>query len=153
MECSNTVRRWLPKSYLLLAVMLTGTDALADRAVVLVTGIDSQIEALSSLEIRKAYLGYTVANGDQSLHPLRIGGEYQLNQIFLQAAVGMSEKSYERRLLFMVLKYGEPRPPVYADMNAILDALQANPFAITYMWKSDAEKNPGVRIIKVLWQE
>jgi hypothetical protein len=65
----------------------------------------------------------------------------------------MSEKSYERRLLSMMLKYGNPRPDELGSREALISRLERNLFTIAYMWQSDAESDPRVKIIKVLWQD
>ena len=65
----------------------------------------------------------------------------------------MTHRSYERRLLSLVLKFGTPRPLEVDGHEELLELLARNPSSITYMWKREAESNPRVRIIRVLWQE
>jgi hypothetical protein len=67
--------------------------------------------------------------------------------------MAMSRRSYERRLLSLLLKFGTPRPVEARNRDALLKQLAENPSMIAYMWKSDAEADPDVRIIRVLWQE
>jgi len=138
----------------LLAVLLLATTASwAEDAVVLVTSIDAQISDISSLDIRKAYLGISVTIAGNTVRPLRQREDERLNLIFLQSVIAMSQKSYERRLLSMMLKYGTPRPDEVNDRDQLAERLARDPYTIAYMWKSDAESDPRVKTIKLLWQE
>ena len=65
----------------------------------------------------------------------------------------MSEKSYTRRLLFLTLRQGTPRPVENDDLDQLLEALSKNPYSVTYMWKYDALQSSDVKILKTLWQQ
>lgn len=153
MEHRNPVRKPGLQFLLCVVLMLPMTASAADDAVVLVTSSDSPIADISSLDIRKVYLGISVTIAGSTVRPLRQRGDDRLNLIFLQSVIAMSRKSYERRLLSMVLKYGTPRPGEVSDREALVARIERDPYAIGYMWKSDAESDPRVRTIKVLWQE
>ena len=142
-------------SQLLLGLVMTlsMTTAWADDTVVLVTSSESPITDISSLDIRKAYLGISVRIAGSIVRPIRQQEDERLNQIFLQSVIAMSQKSYDRRLLSMMLKFGTPRPGEADSREALIEALQRNPLAIGYMWKSDAESDSRVRTVKVLWQK
>ena len=120
---------------------------------VLVASQASAIESLSMLEIRKAYLAVPVEYQGSPVRALRQGGDESLNRIFLQSVVGMSQKSYQRRLLSMALKFGNPRPVVQPDLDTLVSALTGSPTAIAYMWRRDAQSRTEVKIIKVLWRD
>jgi len=134
-------------------LLLSMTASWAQDAVVLVTSSESPITDISSLDIRKAYLGIKVSITGSTVRPLRQRGDDRLNLIFLQSVIAMSQKSYERRLLSMMLKYGTPRPDEVRGREAVITRLESNYFAIAYMWQSDAESDSRVKIVKVLWQE
>jgi hypothetical protein len=141
------------KLSLVLAMLLSMTPAWAADAVVLVTSSDSPITEVSSLDTRKAYLGISVTIAGGTVRPVRQRDDSRLNLIFLQSVIAMSQRSYERRLLSMMLKYGTPRPTEVRDREALIKVLEGNPHAIGYMWASDAESDRRVRKVKVLWQE
>jgi len=136
-----------------LAMLLSITAAWADDTVVLVTSSESPITNISSLEIRKAYLGISVRIAGSTVRPIRQREDDRLNQIFLQSVIAMSQKSYERRLLSMMLKFGTPRPGEADSREGLIKTLQSNPFAIGYMWKSDADSDPRIHAVVVLWQQ
>jgi len=138
---------------LTLSLVLCWTAVRGAEQVVLVAGENSPIEKLSPLELRKAYFGIVVRYDNQIIRPLRNSSDAQLNRIFLQSVVAMSERSYERRLISLTLKSGRPRPEDFTDQDDLVRALREHPHSISYMWRSDAERSIGIKVIKLLWQE
>jgi len=55
--------------------------------------------------------------------------------------------------LSLVLKFGTPRPQEVDDYRELSALLEKNPVSIAYVWKSEAEADASVKIIRVLWQE
>jgi len=137
----------------LVSLALMAQVSSAERAVVLITDKDSPIEDIITLDVRKAYLGVAVTVNGRTLRPLRLRDDDRLNQIFLQAVIAMSRKSYERRLLSLALKHGRPRPTEFSSRDELFRSIEENQFSIGYVWKSDAESDARIKIIKVLWQE
>jgi hypothetical protein len=152
MEWRFSVRLRISHLLTFIVLMSAVQATIADVAVVLVTGKDSSIGTVSSLDIRKAYLGISVTLDGQTVRPVRRRDDEHLDEIFLQSVMAMSHRSYERRLLSLLLKFGTPRPEEVDDRAALLGVFAREPSSITYMWKSDAEADPQVRIIRVLWQ-
>ena len=136
-----------------LALLLAAEAAWADLEVVLVANRESPIESISTLDIRKIYLGISVSIDGRNIRAFRWRNDERLNNIFLQSVIAMSQRSYERRLLSMVLKFGTPRPVEVSDRDQLLQLLARNPLSIAYMWESDAEADTRVKIIRVLWKE
>ena len=134
------------------AWLLAGVAASAD-SVVLVTGEQCPVDDISALDVRKAYLGVTVKADGRQLSPILMRGDDKLEDIFYQSVVAMSKKSYERRRLSLALKYGTPRLDEFDDLLAISQALRSEECAITYMWERDAQNIPGVKTIRLLWQD
>lgn len=140
--------------FLLVAVLaLTAKITMAEEAVVLVVASETPIEEISLLDIRKAYLGISVTLGGHIIRPLRRGDDGRLNQIFMQSVIAMSEKSYERRLLSLMLKFGTPRPEEVDSLEQLLGRLAESRSSLAYMWKSEAEADERIKVIRVLWQE
>jgi len=153
MECRLSVRARVSLVLLTAILTLTAKMAAAEEAVVLVVGIDTTIEEISLLDIRKAYLGISVSLGGGTVRPLRRDDDERLNNIFMQSVIAMSERSYERRLLSLMLRFGTPRPEEIDNRDQLIRRLAERPFSIAYMWKSEAEADARVKVIKVLWQE
>jgi hypothetical protein len=125
----------------------------AERAVLLVTSTECQIETISTLDIRKAYFGIGVSSERHSVRAFRLNSDAKLNQIFFQSVVAMSEKTYERRLLLLLVKYGRPRPREFESVNDLTAALNEVPCSIAYMWQHEVNEHAGIKVIKALWQE
>ncbi|NOQ87629.1 MAG: hypothetical protein GQ550_01790 [Gammaproteobacteria bacterium] len=136
-----------------MGMMLCLEVAAADREVVLVTASTSPLHNLDSLELRKIYLGFTVKRDGKIIKGLRNTEDENLNSIFLQTVVAMSEKSYKNRLLFLTLRQGIPRPTEYGKIEDLLSALSTKPYSVSYMWKKDAVRSSQVKILRVLWQQ
>ena len=132
--------------------LLQSADA-ADRVVVLVTSSDCEMETITALDIRMVYLGLGVSYEGQNVRAFRLNNDENLNQVFFQSVVAMSEKTYERRLLQLLLKYGRPRPRAVESPAELAAAMMEVPCNIAYMWQADAEEYAGIKAIKVLWQE
>lgn len=140
-------------TFVLIWMLSIGAVHAGDNAVVLVAASDNGLEAIDSLSIRKAYLGVPVQVHGRRVSPIRRKDDARLDEIFMQAVMAMSEKSYERRLLSLSLKFAVPRPVEALDNEQFLKLLTSEPMAISYMWQADAEADSRIRIIRVLWQE
>jgi len=140
---------------LVFAVLLlcSGLTFSAGRSVVLVAGRACSMHDISMLDVRKAYLGVDISIDGRPLHAFRHDVDTQLEAVFFQNVVAMSERTYERRLLRLVLKSGRPRPLQITSAEDLADALNGVPCGISYMWQSDADRLNTVRVLKVLWQE
>jgi hypothetical protein len=136
----------------LLAGLLLCAPVGAQDRVVLVAAADSPIEALSSFEVRKLYLGISVFKNDRLVRAIRNASDPRLEDIFLQSIVGQSEQRYERRLLTNVFKFGTARPEEFSESSALIEALVTNPYAVSYILVGDEIPN-GLKELRVLWQE
>jgi len=134
-------------------IMLCMEVAVAGHQAVLVTSSTSPIQDIDSLELRKLFLGFNVTRDGKFVKGLRNTEDDDLNSIFLQSVVAMSEKSYERRHLSLTLRKGIPRPLEYDKSENLLKALSKNPYSVSYMWKESAEDNPDLKILRVLWEQ
>ena len=135
---------------LLLANVALGAEP---RAMVLVVRSDSPIADLDSIEMRKLYLGIPVWRNGRALQPLLNRSSPQIQQIFLQTIVAMSETNYERRVLQMAIKFGRPTPRAYDDVQALAAAIRADELAVTYMWSDQAQDSARLKGLRVLWRE
>ncbi len=140
-------------TFFLIWILAAGVAHAGDAAVVLVTASDNGLETIDSLSIRKAYLGVPIQVHGRRVSPIRRKDDPRLDEIFMQSVMAMSEKSYERRLLSLSLKFAVPRPVEALDREQFMKSLASEPMAISYMWQAEAEADSRIRIIRVLWQE
>jgi hypothetical protein len=162
MEHDISMRRgWLPIAILLLAasfLLSPDRDVLAaapdtGRRLVLVTNSRSDVVALSAAESRKLFLGIPIEQSGHLLLPLRNQTDPVLYEVFLQKAMFMSAPMYERTLLTRLLRTKGTRPQIYANETDLIQTLQTDPNAVTFMWAHQAESIPDLRIVVELWHE
>ena len=142
----------LPAFVSVALLFLTPGIAVAERSVVLLANEDCPITELSNLEIRKAYVGIAVVSGGQQIRPIRLTADPELNRIFFQTIVAMSEKSYERRALSLTLKFGTPRPVELSDVGQVVAALRQSTCGVAFLWADDASTISNTKIVRVLWR-
>jgi len=136
----------------LLMCCLLPLSVQAEQTMVLVTDAACPIQEIDTLDIRKAYLGVVVTRNGRIIRPLRLNNDALLKQVFLQSVVAMSEKSYERRLLSLALKYGTPRPVEYDSVGKLVRAVKERSCSIAYLWKKDADLHERIKVLRLLWQ-
>ena len=145
------IRRQVLLSLVVLTCLLADS-ARAERSVVLITHDGCAMESISMLDIRKAYFGIAVSYRGHLVRAFRLNSDAELSRVFFQTVVAMSEKSYERRLQLMLLKYGTPRPIEFTDVASLAVALRRSDCGIAYMWLADLAAERGLRSIRLLWQ-
>jgi hypothetical protein len=154
MERGPAVSTLLRIAALLCCLLLADAAAAAEpRTMVLVVRSDSPIADLDSIEVRKLYLGIPVWRNGHALQPLLNRSSPQIQQIFLQTIVAMSEANYERRVLQMAIKFGRSTPRTYDDVQALEAAVRADEFAVTYMWSDQVQESARLKWLRVLWRE
>jgi len=135
----------------LLLVVLICSPVCAQERVLLVAAADSPLQTLSSFEVRKIYLGISVFKDGHSVRAIRNDTDQRLKAVFLQSVVGLSEDSYERRLLTNTFKFATARPERISKTSDMTPLLRADPYAVTYIWGTDIAP-PGFKVLRVLWQ-
>lgn len=136
-----------------MGVLLSMEVAAGERQVVLVAASTSPVHNLSSLELRKIYLGFTVKRDGKMVEGLLYTGDENLNRIFLQTVVAMSGKSYKNRLLSLTLRQGTPPPAKYDKYEDLVYALLTEPYSVSYMWEDDADRSSEIKILRELWHQ
>jgi hypothetical protein len=152
MECGILlmIRRLI---LLLLCTLLTANVGATSHTLVLVVRADSKVVDLDSLTVRKLFLGLPVLVGGSPLHPVRNRSDAELDPIFLQQIVAMSESAYEREILIGVNRQGWLRPAEAGTTRKVIDALYADPNAVSFMWLTDVAHNPGLKVVRELWSD
>lgn len=125
------------------------------RKLVLVVASGSGISRLSPSDTRKLFLGVPVAaaSSRELMRPLRNTSDPVLEEAFLQKVIFMSRDAYERALLTRAMHGGGVRPALYDSETALVDALRADTFAVTYMWADRAAAQPNLKIVAELWEQ
>jgi len=145
--------RKLAATAVLLALVVAVMPAFGDEELVLIVSADSKILQLDSLEVRKLFLGLTVTHDGHRLRPVLNEANARINDIFLQNVVSMSDITYDRRLLRLALQQGRTQPTAFKDTSLLIQAVGADPNAVSYAWAKDVAHDSRVRIVRVLWQD
>jgi hypothetical protein len=117
----------------------------------LVASTESATQKFTPAQLRKVFLGLEDKHAGNSVRPLRNMSDRRLYDVFLQKVVFMSARNYERLLLSRVINMGGRRPPIYSSQKNLVQALRADPFAVSYMWETTAKNTPGIKILQPLW--
>ncbi len=138
----------------LLLVLLKSSYLSADtsRTLVLATGTNSKVPALSIQEARKLFLGVPLVKEGENQVAILNTSDPLAFQIFLQKIAFMSEHTYEAQTMSVVFRLGGKRPENYSDLNTLIDALLQTPGAVTYLWEDQIRSNQGLKSVGVLWQ-
>ena len=154
MERSGAVKRPTAKWLLVLVLAAAATlPASAEETLVLIVSAQSKVDHLDSLEVRKLFLGMTVTHNGDRLRPLLNESDSRLQQVFLQNIVSMTDATYDRRLLRLALQGGRALPPVYTDVSTLIDAVAADPAAVSFSWAKDVLHDKRIKILRVLWHD
>lgn len=121
---------------------------------VLVARADSPIASLDLLDVRKLYLGFSVrTESNQQIRAATNRTSPVIYEVFLQDVMAMSAGRYDRRLLTLTLQSGRPRPVVVQNTRELLEAVNSDPYLVSFMWKEEAEEAGNLKILRVLWAE
>lgn len=151
MELLRAVMRAIVKLLAVCAYLMFASTGWAEPVLVLVTQADSPISDVSNLDVRKVFLGIEVRQEASAIRGIRNISDEQMNAIFMQYIVAMSERSYQRRLLSFTLRYGRPRPLEVDSTEQLADRLNRDPHAISYMWLDEAAANDKIKVLRVIW--
>jgi len=137
--------------FLLLSTGATHGVASEQVQLVLVASERSQVEPLTSNEIRKLFLGIPVIQHQRRLEPLNNVSDPLLNEVFLQKIVFMSTQKYERMLVSQVFRLGGHRPAQFSETEKLVGVLKESPITVSYMWLKTAQQTPGIKVVQELW--
>ena len=154
MECSTAVMH-SRRDFLWLGIgaLCAGRAAASGNdAVVLATAEPDAQPALTSVQVRKLFLGFTVLHGGHVLRPVRNRSDELLDKIFLQHVMTMSAEAYERRLLALTLQQGRPRPAEVHSRDELIKALLGIPHSVSFAWQSDLDGVPAIHAVRTLWR-
>jgi len=148
------IRRYLFFAGLLL--LLSGTSLPADEprevTLVLVSAADLGDDQLTPNQLRRVFLGIPVLVDGENIRALRNTSDPLLVEIFLQKVVYMSKRRYKRQLVSQTFRTGQMRPPNFNENDDLIQALKSIPDSVSVMWERDAEKDPALHVVQVLWK-
>jgi hypothetical protein len=147
MEHAFPMSRLLPPHFFWLISFYTLSATGAEQKLVLVTSAQSPISKLTTVETRRLYLGVPFQVNGRAITPLRNTSDPRLQEVFMQHVMYMATETYERQILNRVFRTGGQRPPTYSEPHELIQALNGNPLAISYLWHETALATPGLKIV------
>ena len=137
---------------LTVALMLVRAPAVAadNTRLVLVAAAHSTVAPMSAAQVRRLYLGIPVIQDGREITPLGNNASAAASEIFLQHVLFMSSLAYERQMTTRVYRAGGNRIRIVDDVRALVDALAADPWAVSYMTAEAAAQASGIRVVNEL---
>jgi hypothetical protein len=149
---SDPVKSRAAAAFLALLLVAAG-PVLAAEKLVLIVSAGSSIDQLDSPLVRRLFLGLTVTQHGIRLRPLLNESDAEINELFLQNVVSMEDSTYDRYVLRLSLKQGRTQPVVYKSESELIAAVAADPSAVGYAWGKDVDRDPRVRVLRVVWHD
>jgi hypothetical protein len=134
-------------------ILGAGPSARADESLVLFVSAESPVARLETIEVRELFLGLTVIRNERTLRALDNYSDSRVHEVFLQNVIAMPESAYVRRLLLITLQQGGRRPGVYNSKTELLNAVAADPAAVSIAWAKDVANDRRFKILRVLWRD
>ena len=135
-------------------VALAATVALAAQAdtgrLVLVADASSPLAPLTVNDVRRLYLGVPLSQDGRAINAVRNAENPVVKEMFLQQVLFMSAQAYERQLSARTLRGGGSRIPELRESRTLLEALAADPHAVTFMQSAAAARRSGLRVLAEL---
>lgn len=148
--CASLMKNGLKLKILFLIMLLNLQipDSAAAAGVVLITHEDSQLSELSSLDIRKLYLGFKVFKNEKNLRPILNVGERDLLKVFLHDYLSLSERGYRRKLMAGSFRKPIAMPQELGDLKAVQSAMSRES-SVVFIWEHDLPLYKNVKQVGV----
>ena len=134
-------------------ICVISTAQTTQRSLLLVCSDNGKLESLSHADVRKLFLGVRIFNDQVRLKPMLNSTDSLIMEVFLQQVVFMSKRQYERQALSRVFRLGDQRPPVYDNIDVLVEDLLNTPGSVSYMWSEQFENQTGLKSLGVLWTD
>ena len=134
-----------------LCLININSSANTHQSLLLVCDANSTLSYLSPTEIRRLFLNVPVTKDGLKIKPLRNASDPLISEVFLQRVIFLSERSYERKLLLQVFRYGGKNIPTFSSIPVLKAELRQSPGTVTYMWADQVEQDNSVKSLGVLW--
>jgi len=118
--------------------------------VVLITHKSSNVDSLSLLDIRRLYLGFSVANKNVNRPVINRVNE-KVYEDFLKNIMHMTEDGYKRKIVRRVFRYGADYVTELYSIVAIARHLDAHPNDVVFVATDDLPRIKGAKIVVRLW--
>lgn len=148
-KTSALIVRFTFISVLLLFVLPTAASA--EAKVVLIAASGSNIEAVSSRDIRRLYLGLKVADNESVRKPVLNLQSDELYDEFLKNIMRMTEGSYKRKLVKAIFRQGREKILEISSLKQLNDHLLKNRGDVSFVEITAIENMQNIEVVQILW--
>ena len=134
-----------------LLIFLLPTAASAEARVVLIAASGSNIEAVSSRDIRRLYLGLKVADNESVRKPVLNLQSDELYDEFLKNIMRMTEGSYKRKLVKAIFRQGREKILEISSLKQLNDHLLKNKGDVSFVEITAIENMQNIEVVQILW--
>ena len=134
-----------------LLIFVLPTAASAEAKVVLIAASGSNIEAVSSRDIRRLYLGLKVADNESVRKPVLNLQSDELYDEFLKNIMRMTEGSYKRKLVKAIFRQGREKILEISSLKQLNDHLLKNKGDVSFVEITAIENMQNIEVVQILW--
>lgn len=134
-----------------LLLFVLPTVASAEAKVVLIAASGSNIEAVSSRDIRRLYLGLKVADNEAVRKPVLNLQSDELYDEFLKNIMRMTEGSYKRKLVKAIFRQGREKILEISSLKQLNDHLLKNKGDVSFVEITAIENMQNIEVVQILW--
>lgn len=149
-DCNRVITHVLLAVLLLLGLCGKSVRAEDHGQVVMITHTSSSAEAISLLEIRRLYLGFSSQDADIG-KPIINHSDRQLFEDFLKNIMHVTEDGYRRKIVRRVFRYGSDYVTELQSIEKIAQHLAENPNDVVFVYVNNLQRYGDVKILVRLW--
>jgi ABC-type phosphate transport system substrate-binding protein len=121
----------------------------AAEPLAIITHASSRGEEISSLALRRAYLGKLTRLDGARLEPLHLGSGTQARRAFSLSVLGRSEEELQGYWIEQALRGGRLPPRELSSVEQLIEQVARRPGAIGYVPLSAVPGDAGVRVLRL----
>lgn len=123
----------------------------ADDSGVLVAALDSPVQKISVLEIRRIYLGLEPSSDTRINRPVINLSDPILYKAFLENVMHMTESGYRRKTVKRIFRQGGEKIKQLKSQSALIEHLKNNKNDVAFMDLKTAQQSKEIKVVQVLW--
>ncbi len=125
--------------------------ASASDSCVLVAALDSPVQKISIIEIRRAYLGLPPSEESRINQPVMNISDPVLYKAFLKNVMHMTERGFRRKTVKRIFRQGGEKVKQLKSNSELIEHLKNNNNDVTFMDLKTAQQSREIKVIQVLW--
>ena len=129
----------------------TVSMASASDSGVLVAAVDSPVQKMSIIEIRRIYLGLPPSEESRINQPVMNLSDPVLYKAFLKNVMHMTEMGFRRKTVKRIFRQGGEKVKQLKSNSELIEHLKNNNNNVTFMDSKTAQQSREIKVVQVLW--